>query len=328
MRVYRLLFFVAVAAGSAQASWFSSSSATPSEYTSWSSSDLKAWLVAHNVPLPSSAITNSPEAQREALLNEVKANWATASSWTQDQYYSAQSAFTDLRESAFDTWDESTLRAWLVEQGIVSPSSPKEELVLLAKHRYNSYRKAANQWAESAKDTGEEATASITSLASTATAEVGKALDDSKDYVYSSWDDNRLRSYLESKGVLKTKQQKTRDELLAMMKKEYAEVADPVWDAWSTSYIVSLTFFLILHTCLELRCSTHGLRHTIFSPSPSLHTPTNLSNNAPAFLRRCNSIITTPPRKSGMPGPTVIFISGSLRTTSSLTEPRSPGTRW
>ncbi len=54
-----------------------------------------------------------------------------------------------------------------------------------------------------------------------------------------SWDDNRLRSYLESKNVIKTKQQATRDELLGKMKDVYGKTVNPVWQAWSDSYIVS-----------------------------------------------------------------------------------------
>lgn len=239
MRVFQLLFLAAALSTGAQASWFSGGPSTPREYVEWSTNDLKAWLVAHNVPLPSSSIANSPEAQREVFLKEVQSNWDTASSWTQEQYYNAQSAFTDIRENAFETWDESTIRAWLLEQGVVSPSSPKEELVLLAKHRYNDYRKAASQFADDVKATGEDATSSASSIAATATTEAAKALDNTKDYVYSTWDENKLRSYLESKGAIKTKEQKSRDELLALMKTYYADVADPAWDAWSTSYIVS-----------------------------------------------------------------------------------------
>ena len=56
-----------------------------------------------------------------------------------------------------------------------------------------------------------------------------------------SWDDNRLRSYLESKGVIKTKQQATRDELLAKMKETYVKAANPIWQAWSDSYVVSFS---------------------------------------------------------------------------------------
>lgn len=55
----------------------------------------------------------------------------------------------------------------------------------------------------------------------------------------SRWDDNRLRSYLEEQGIIKTKQQATRDELLAKMKETYTKAANPVWQAWSDSYIVS-----------------------------------------------------------------------------------------
>ena len=53
------------------------------------------------------------------------------------------------------------------------------------------------------------------------------------------WDDNHLRSYLEEKGIIKTKQQATRDELLAKMRETYAQAANPIWQAWSDSYIVS-----------------------------------------------------------------------------------------
>lgn len=47
-----------------------------------------------------------------------------------------------------------------------------------------------------------------------------------------------MRSYLEEKGVIKTKQQATRDELIAKMKASYVSTTDPAWQAWSDSYIV------------------------------------------------------------------------------------------
>ena len=55
------------------------------------------------------------------------------------------------------------------------------------------------------------------------------------------WDDNRLRSYLEERGVIKTKSQATRDELLGKMRDAYAKTTNPIWQAWSDSYIVSKT---------------------------------------------------------------------------------------
>lgn len=55
------------------------------------------------------------------------------------------------------------------------------------------------------------------------------------------WDDNKLRSYLVEKGVIKSKSQAKRDELLAKMKDTYVKTANPVWQAWSDSYIVRLS---------------------------------------------------------------------------------------
>lgn len=62
------------------------------------------------------------------------------------------------------------------------------------------------------------------------------------------WDDNRLRSYLEEKGVLETKAQASRNELLARMRDAYAKITEPIWHAWSDSCIVS---FPIMHCPLE-----------------------------------------------------------------------------
>ena len=48
-----------------------------------------------------------------------------------------------------------------------------------------------------------------------------------------------LEELLEKKGVIKTKQQATRDQLLAYMRDSYTSTVDNVWEAWSDSYIVS-----------------------------------------------------------------------------------------
>jgi len=72
-----------------------------------------------------------------------------------------------------------------------------------------------------------------------ATIDVGRAAEDGKDYVYSTWDDNKLRTYLEQQGVPKIKIERKREELLAMVGGAYAKVTNPTWEAWSTPYIVS-----------------------------------------------------------------------------------------
>ncbi|KAF8622265.1 hypothetical protein AX15_007141 [Amanita polypyramis BW_CC] len=229
----------------ADASWWSSNegSATSTSsgndvenYTSWSPERLRAWLEVHHVSVPSSAAQSQSDLQ--ALVAE---NWDRASRWTYDQYESAQHVFSEIRDDMFDKWDESQLRQFLLQQGIVAPKGPKEHLVLLAKARYQSYKNAASSLASqsiaTASTVGESAS-SWASAASTAVVQAAKdvfrPLNDAKDYVYSSWSDNQLRSYLE-KGLLKPKDQKTREELLAMMRDAYAAVTEPIYDAWSDS---------------------------------------------------------------------------------------------
>lgn len=181
-------------------------------------------------------------------MDLVKANWNSATAWTYDQYNAAQDTFQHLRESTFESWDESQLRQFLLDQGIVAPKGPKEELVLLAKQRYNSYTQAASSLASQASavpssaiygDTKYQASASVSSIIATATDSVAQTLDDSKDYVYSTWSDNQLRDYLVEKGAIKSDAQHTRDELLKLMNTAYAKVSDPVWQAWGDSSIVS-----------------------------------------------------------------------------------------
>ncbi|KAF8999783.1 hypothetical protein BDQ17DRAFT_733076 [Cyathus striatus] len=242
-----LLILASALTLSAQASWFSGSSSNQPAYSSWTSTELKEWLQEHKVDLPSRAPT------QDELRDLVAANWNTASAWTYDQYANAQKTFADLRDTSFERWDESRLREFLLEQGVVAPKGPKEQLVLLAKSRYKQYTDAASSFSAHASATASSAiygntphqmsksasslASQVTSAAAQATRDVARAFDDSKDYVYSSWDDNQLRTYLEKKNVIKPKSQSTRAELLAKMHEAYGKAVTPVWEAWSTSYI-------------------------------------------------------------------------------------------
>ncbi|KAL0574442.1 hypothetical protein V5O48_007505 [Marasmius crinis-equi] len=249
-----LLSALLFASPGALASWFGSDETS---YESWNTDQLKKWLDDHHITSPQS--TTKDQFTHNQLLDLVKANWNTASAWTYDQYNNAQKTFVDMRDTTFDTWDESRLREFLLEQGIVAPSGPREQLVLLAKSRYRAYTDAASSFTSSASraastavygDAKYQATQSLSSIAAQATKEAQRTLDDSKDYVYSTWDDNRLRSYLEEKGVIKTKSEKKREELLSLMRDNYAKVANPVWEAWSDSYIHE---WLINHNILDGR---------------------------------------------------------------------------
>ena len=285
MKLSSSLVLLAIALGAQASFWGSSSSATArrpgmlsmgvwpealaygqTEYTSWSPSELIAWLDARNIPIP----TTTPGPSVNELRSMVSSNWETAThtgaawgaaqtNWAADQAGRAQAAFWDyyghLKQDAFDTWDESRLREFLLEQGVVEPSGTREQLALLAKQKWAQASSSASAYSLSASSIGSsistqassavdggklhQAGKSANSVAAAASAQVEQALDDTKDYVYSTWDDSALQTYLESKGIIDSKQQATRSQLLQWMRDTYVAATNPIWEAWSDSYIVS-----------------------------------------------------------------------------------------
>lgn len=211
--------------------WPSATDPNP-EYTSWDSKQLKKWLNDNDIQVPKSY-------SQDELQALVKENWHSSQSWTQDQYNNAQKSFQDIKDSTFDSWDESRIREWLLEQGVVAPSGHREKLVLLAKQQYKGYTNAASSLTSSASSVIYDTSSSASSLVAVATDEVGRKLDDSRDYVYSTWDESQLKDWLVSHGAIKSNQQKSRDEMLKLMRDYYVKAADPAWNAWSDSYIVS-----------------------------------------------------------------------------------------
>ena len=125
-----------------------------------------------------------------------------AAAWTHDKYARAQAVFSNLKADAFDTWDESRLREFLLEQGVVQPSGTREQLALIAKQKYNQWSKAASAYSASATslagqasdhastaiygDATYQASKSISSFVAQATNDVSRTLEDSRDYVYST----------------------------------------------------------------------------------------------------------------------------------------------
>ncbi|KAG6815999.1 hypothetical protein H0H87_009538 [Tephrocybe sp. NHM501043] len=250
MRPSLFLLGLGLTATAQASSWFGSSEpAAP--YTTWTVKELCDWLEAHKIPVPSKTAS---QAELRAL---VQNNWNAVSSWTYDQYDSSQKYFSDVQANSFDTWDESRLREFLLAQGIVAPKGKKEQLVHLAKSQYRAYTNAASSFADCAStacygDSAHQATQALSSVASCATNTAYQALDDAQDYIYSTWDNNKLRSYLESKGVqVQDHAKQSRGDLLGLMHDAYAKVTEPVYNAWSDSY---------LHNWL--------VSHCIISPAP------------------------------------------------------------
>ncbi|QRW15850.1 Ish1 domain protein [Rhizoctonia solani] len=237
---------VTLLATTASASWFSSEPETPYEYAKWNQAQLEQWLKDHNIQAPQGAT-------QKQLKDLVQDNWNSAQSWTEARVNQASKTLADLKESAFDTWDESQLRSFLVDHGVVAPSGPKEKLIVSAKQYYRSYASAVSSLSAAASATAStavygdygyqasksasSASQSASAAAASGSARAAKALEDSKDYIYSTWSDSDLRAYLEKQGVVKTQAQLTREQLLAQMRTAYAAAANPVYSAWSTSYM-------------------------------------------------------------------------------------------
>ncbi|KIK56582.1 hypothetical protein GYMLUDRAFT_229987 [Collybiopsis luxurians FD-317 M1] len=195
------------------------------------------------------------------------------SSWTPSHYQSFENTFTSLRDDTFEAWDESRLRQWLLEQGIVAPKGPREEIVLAAKRRWKDWLDAKDKFETSAGNLGSSAsdaassiasgvsstalsaTSAVASFAAQATADLPQhPLDDTKDYVWSTWDDTNLRKYLVQKGVIddRTAAGKKRDELIAMIKDGYKNTEENAWEMWSDSYIHD---WLAAHNLIDTRSS-------------------------------------------------------------------------
>ncbi|KAF8759756.1 putative stress-responsive nuclear envelope protein [Rhizoctonia solani] len=232
---------VTLLATTASASWFSSEPETPYEYAKWNQAQLEQWLKDHNIQAPQGAT-------QKQLKDLVQDNWNSAQSWTEARVNQASKTLADLKESAFDTWDESQLRSFLVDHGVVAPSGPKEKLIVSAKQYYRSYASAVSSLSAAASATAStavygdygyqasksasSASQSASAAAASGSARAAKALEDSKDYIYSTWSDSDLRAYLEKQGVVKTQAQLTREQLLAQMRTAYAAAATLSTHQW------------------------------------------------------------------------------------------------
>ncbi|KAH0834054.1 hypothetical protein J3R83DRAFT_11338 [Lanmaoa asiatica] len=251
-----LFHFILLASVIHAFSWFSSEP----DYAKWSHTELRTWLEHHNIKVP-------PSFDKPLLYDLVHANWKNllpvyaeaGQQWSLDQYNRAQRAFEHVKDDSFDKWDESRLRAFLLEQGVVAPSGPLEQLVFLAKNKFRAYTDAAALHSSPASASASSAYAGVTGAAHSAsqcigsavaqaTHEVARAFDDTMDYVYSTWEDHRLRGWLEDHGIVEAKSANTRDELTRLANDYYRKATSAVWESWSDSYIRE---WLVAHNLLK-----------------------------------------------------------------------------
>lgn len=97
-------------------------------YEDWSLDKSIAFLKEQGVAIKDSA--TFPEIQKQ-----VAAHADAAAKWGAGSAGAAQGYFEGVNEKLLSTWTESQLREWLLEQGVVSPSSGREELLVKAKQQ-------------------------------------------------------------------------------------------------------------------------------------------------------------------------------------------------
>ncbi|KAK4048403.1 hypothetical protein OIV83_004749 [Microbotryomycetes sp. JL201] len=122
----------------------------PPAYADWGQSDLKRWLQDHHVPAPH-------HLNEEQLRDLVKTHYKAADD-------SVQHHFGNAANSALSGWSESELRKFLLDKGIISPHSTRDELESLAR-----------QHGAQAKAHASGASASVSSAASVVSSGVSSA---------------------------------------------------------------------------------------------------------------------------------------------------------
>jgi len=220
-------------------------------YDKWHESELERWLSDHNIPYPSPS-------DRKDLQNRVKENWESYAvspyqSWDTRQqvdwlsrkgvevsdkqaqnkdwlvaeikkkWYDteadAEEEYGDVKNWLFDTWTDSQLKSFLDYHGIPSPH-PRTRDALLSTARSN-YATIAQKAGETAAYPG--------------------------DWVYSTWSDSDLKSWLDSHGY-SVPQGSKRNELIAAVRRNSRlaklkfndvkdSVADSIFESWSDSQL-------------------------------------------------------------------------------------------
>lgn len=212
-------FFVALLAAetAVASSWLSKAA-----YNKWHETELERWLSDHNVPYPAAAdrkeltdlvsknwddnvarpyntwdtnqlssylssqgqqVKKGTEKNKDSLVEQVQKSWKQTNSQASDAYSSVQNWI-------FDSWTESQLKAYLDYYNIPNPN-PRTRDSLLSTARAN-YQKAADKAGETAAYPG--------------------------DWLYQSWSDSDLKSWLDERGV-PAPQPNTRDKLIASIRR-------------------------------------------------------------------------------------------------------------
>ncbi|KAH7077470.1 hypothetical protein BKA63DRAFT_508351 [Paraphoma chrysanthemicola] len=189
-----------------------------SPYTSWDAQTLTNYLTSKG-----QQAKKGTEKDAKSLAEQVKVYWTETEE-------SANQAYGSVKDWIFDSWSDSQLKAFADKNGIPVPQ-PRQRDSLIKAVREN-YQSAATKLGETAAYPG--------------------------DWLYSSWSDSDIKSWLDERGY-PAPQPTTRDSLIASLRRQsrlaslnaqgaYAKVSssaaaaqqslsDALLDSWSDSQI-------------------------------------------------------------------------------------------
>jgi hypothetical protein len=155
-------------------------------YEDWSLEQTRDFLLAQGIKVKDSDTVQ--DLQKQAAKHaDAASTWAAEQASYASIYATDAGAYAAARASAavkdvnaqvVDTWDESQLREWLLEQGIISPASKPEQLRILAKNKVSRLSSAVfGGPADTAKASGASAASEASKTAASAASEASKSAE-------------------------------------------------------------------------------------------------------------------------------------------------------
>ncbi|KIX03084.1 uncharacterized protein Z518_06634 [Rhinocladiella mackenziei CBS 650.93] len=153
-------------------------------YNKWHETELERWLSDHDIPYPTPA-------DRKDLENLVRENWqAKAVDPVAAAGDKANENYGSVKDWIFDSWTESSLKAFLDHHNIPPPQPrTRDSLLTTARQNYDAIAKKLGEYASYPGD-----------------------------WLYSMWSESELKEFLDERG-LPAPQPTTRDKLIAHVRR-------------------------------------------------------------------------------------------------------------
>ncbi|KAK9479217.1 hypothetical protein V1514DRAFT_328779 [Lipomyces japonicus] len=165
-------------------------------FDTWSDTDLASWLVENGYDVPK-------KYTRKDLIRSIKKHVKQGQKGSKAAYQYLADTIVDssglIKDTAFDTWSESDLKAWFDEHGIAVPQNSKyDELLALARRNKFQLQKDIEDVNRFSREKYGHAADRVKQ-----SAEFGGRLgSDAFKQIADTWSDSRLRKFLQARGVL------------------------------------------------------------------------------------------------------------------------------